>query len=277
MKESAFSYSQSQTETMKKVCEPLKVFGVDCVHYLRMFKNGRYLIFSNNDKFSRDFIFDLEKLSIIHGRIISSISEIHFHLWPEIPKNKVECTFAKTCWHGLCASKFELDYAEFWGFATSFDNYQIDDIYRKHINSFYHFVKLFDKWLITDFNVVEKIDNTKLASIELDLTIPWQLEQDKINKTNLSFFHSLYPKGIEVISRNGKVRISNREFDCLRLIREGKRVKEIALQLQISNRTVDQHLANIHNKTGYSANSQLVQLYDDQLAEIMHILKRDAT
>jgi DNA-binding NarL/FixJ family response regulator len=52
--------------------------------------------------------------------------------------------------------------------------------------------------------------------------------------------------------------LSNRELDVLRLMAEGKRNREIAKDLCISERTVGNHITNIYNKLGIYDRSQAV-------------------
>jgi len=52
--------------------------------------------------------------------------------------------------------------------------------------------------------------------------------------------------------------LSNREVTVLRLMAEGKRNREIAKELSISERTVGNHITNIYNKLGIHDRSQAV-------------------
>jgi DNA-binding NarL/FixJ family response regulator len=52
--------------------------------------------------------------------------------------------------------------------------------------------------------------------------------------------------------------LSNRELMVLRLMAEGKRNREIAKELNISERTVGNHITNIYNKLGIYDRSQAV-------------------
>lgn len=54
------------------------------------------------------------------------------------------------------------------------------------------------------------------------------------------------PQGIEV----GKADLSDRELEIIELVATGLTNQEIASQLMISKRTVDNHVSNIFAKTG---------------------------
>jgi DNA-binding CsgD family transcriptional regulator len=61
---------------------------------------------------------------------------------------------------------------------------------------------------------------------------------------------------------------SEREKDVLKLLLQGKSNKQIALELGISNRTVEFHLSNIYAKLGVNSRSEtILKLTDGQLRE----------
>lgn len=61
--------------------------------------------------------------------------------------------------------------------------------------------------------------------------------------------------------------ITNREEECLRLIAHGHTMKTAAKKLEISNRTVEQHLRNVKDKFGLNTKSQLVELWRDNIGD----------
>jgi DNA-binding NarL/FixJ family response regulator len=57
-----------------------------------------------------------------------------------------------------------------------------------------------------------------------------------------------------------KIRLTDREIEVLRLLASGETASEIALQLVISEKTVNGHLDHIRNKTGYRRKADLTRL-----------------
>ena len=67
--------------------------------------------------------------------------------------------------------------------------------------------------------------------------------------------------GIDSRTRGGESVLSRREREVVALVAEGHTNREIAMQLVLSERTVEAHLANAFNKTGASSRTQLVRVF----------------
>ncbi len=67
---------------------------------------------------------------------------------------------------------------------------------------------------------------------------------------------------------NENTRFSNREKDVIKLFVKRENNKQIALELQISNITVEFHLSNIHAKLGVHSHSEtILKFTNGQLRE----------
>jgi DNA-binding NarL/FixJ family response regulator len=66
-------------------------------------------------------------------------------------------------------------------------------------------------------------------------------------------------KKIRFVSIDGKsISISNREFQCVKLLAHGRRVKEIAKSLEISHRTVECYLSILKDKAACYCHEQIL-------------------
>ena len=63
----------------------------------------------------------------------------------------------------------------------------------------------------------------------------------------------------------GEADLSQRELQVLELLREGKTTKEIASTLNLSNRTVDIHRANLKKKLGLRSGAELIAFASSRL------------
>lgn len=69
-------------------------------------------------------------------------------------------------------------------------------------------------------------------------------------------------EGARFIAKKDQIiSLSNREFQCVKLLAHGKRVKEIARYLEISHRTVEHYLMLVKEKTACNYHEQLVDFY----------------
>jgi DNA-binding CsgD family transcriptional regulator len=80
---------------------------------------------------------------------------------------------------------------------------------------------------------------------------------DYENTTSLKLIH----KGLHM-----PVHLSSQQAKCLLLLVKGKSAKEIALQMQLSHRTVEHYLEKIRRQLGCSSTKELVASYSDQLS-----------
>ncbi len=86
----------------------------------------------------------------------------------------------------------------------------------------------------------------------LSLNPSVDLMKNKINKG----------KKIRIVLTDGRAAsISNREFQCIKLLAHGRRIKEIARCLEISHRTVEYYLSLLKEKINCYEHEQLVDFY----------------
>ena len=69
-------------------------------------------------------------------------------------------------------------------------------------------------------------------------------------------------EGTKFVAKRGQtISLSNREFQCVKLLAHGRRVKEIARYLEISHRTVEHYLMLVKEKTECNYHEQLIDFY----------------
>lgn len=101
--------------------------------------------------------------------------------------------------------------------------------------------------LITDISHIKKDDQVRLTIL------------DSSESENQLFFSNVPQTGTEAALNNITVcRLGGRELDVLRLMAQGLVSKQIALQLNISKNTVDNHRQNLMKKTGTTSSAEAV-------------------
>jgi len=73
-------------------------------------------------------------------------------------------------------------------------------------------------------------------------------------------FSNFYKRETEYNNINN-LRLSSREYECLKGLAMGKTAKEISANLNISPRTVEAYISNLKNKTGYNSKSEMIALF----------------
>lgn len=68
------------------------------------------------------------------------------------------------------------------------------------------------------------------------------------------------PSSKSPAARSGLSGLSEREIEVLRLLAAGKRAEEIALELEVSQKTIENHLSNITSKLGAKDRFELYRL-----------------
>lgn len=145
------------------------------------------------------------------------------------------------------------------GFGVNFDNKSILNFYLNALPYLQKFLAYFE------FHGEEKIEhqyrkNTlflpnyheKLIYQDEEISFP------VLNPNDLNFnigFSESRAKGLAIIT--------SREKACLELVAQGYTMKNAAKRLEISHRTVEQHLRNIKDKLGLSTKNQLVEIWHE--------------
>ena len=85
-----------------------------------------------------------------------------------------------------------------------------------------------------------------------------RLENMICDLMNISSSDTSMEMTLETAAKNFS--LSDREFDVLKLVADGRSNNEISEQIQISVSTVKKHIYNIFNKAGVNSRTQLLNL-----------------
>lgn len=266
----AFEYTKSITPIIKNLCKPLSSVGIEHFGYLKIFKDSTYIYLSNNEDITKEYLQTVESSNIFFDKFIqntvNNTNKYHI-LWPDAALNhSMEIYLKNRYWNGSSMIQFNKDNVEIWWFAADLTNTEIKDFYIRNTGLLEAFTNYFTYQIQNQLRITPKTLAKYCKGFDFSLTSLEKIENEKQITNQL--ITKLLPKGLMIHTRNGIVKITKREIECLRLLDRGYTADQISSYLNISNKTVCQHKENIKHKTGYYLRSDLINLYRDQIATI---------
>lgn len=266
---SLFQHSRYLTPEIQAIVKPLsRSLGIEHFGYLRIYKDSTYYYLSNDLGVSQNYIEKVSHSHIYCDRVLlkDPHSELKILSWPSQPtEESMEIYFNRGFWEGhSIINHGNPDYIEIWWVAPNVKNSTPRNDYLGFMEFIIGFVKYFDQKLISQINFSNEILGKYSGGFEFNLCKVNEFE-DRISEMR-ALITTIFPKGFEVKCKNGLVRLSPRQTECLRLLANGKSTKEISRDLALSGRTVEKHIQAIHEKLGYSLRSDLVKAFNEQLS-----------
>lgn len=139
------------------------------------------------------------------------------------------------------------------GFFFDLHNEKATEHYINHFNYFENFIHFYKDRLN---KLLKKASDNKLMVNEAYLK-PAEKTDENINVESLIKL----PKQYHLMYQSKSYSISAREYQCLSLLAQGRKMKEIGQCLSISPRTVDTYLVNLKQKFNISNNSALITIF----------------
>lgn len=144
---------------------------------------------------------------------------------------------------------------EYFGFATSDPNFSLITFYINHIDLFEQFI-LYFKDKTTD--LMNEAYAHHLILTNNRIAIP------KTEPSLQALYKALDTKNIRLTMGDKSIVLSRREFDCIKQLAQGKTMKVIARDLNLSCRTIETHIYNAKQKANCSR-SKLIDLLHDNI------------
>jgi len=253
-----------QQEDIDKLCQPIKDLGINYFLYIKAFNDGTRTQLTNNLAWSEHFYknnyylmgeFDDPQRTYCPG----------LFLWSTLPCQQIYQDIRNhfSIDHGVTLVEKINDGYEFFHYGAHLNNYKIINFY---LNNFDYLKR---------FNLYFKDRGANLIKLaeNLRVQIPTRECAELINLDNFLSLQDSYQNFIAQtpIKRyyldhiGSDTYLTQREVECLYWLAKGNSSKEIARSLQISERTVEEHLLHIKAKIGCNKNSQLVYLLTKHL------------
>lgn len=159
--------------------------------------------------------------------------------------------------NGIVLIKNHEDFSEYTYFASTPENVMANNYYLANLDELYNF----------DFYFKEKAKKIILAAHQSAIKLPnFNPSTEADSRAQYSngnirpsikepLFKKLY------YTKELNQHISKREFQCLTAMASGCRIKEIANELQLKERSVRSYIENLKNKTQLETHPQLIDFY----------------
>lgn len=264
------SHNRQQQQNIQKICEPLFLnFPISNFFYAKYFLDGRYFIVGTNYKAIEIYL--NHNASCPDQFFLQEFVDIpylckHKFIWPSASQNLPPGVISLrklNILNGFNLSINKGNYLETYIFSSHIETPKAHEFYLNHSLALERFVDFFQeqgKILINEKLIknlpLSELYKKKIKEINLKSYIPKNIncfmEQTKLSK------YLIYVEGNEI-------KLSNREFDCLKYVSRGKSIKETAHLLSLSHHTVEAYLQQIKLKLGVSSKSKVIELFIQSL------------
>jgi DNA-binding CsgD family transcriptional regulator len=258
----ALEYSLKATRPIESSChfftDPL---GLTTFGYKRIYDTGRYLFISTN----QDWLTYHYQTIRDHGTFFKKAMDLAYFnqsyitSWPYKPEDHfLEALNHFGMWYGINFYKRYENYIELFTFSTSENRPNITSLYLNTIPYFEKFIKYFK---LKNREILNIHDVSNLAFI--DHTFPTTLVAPHETVILRDITKKIEPQSLLIEQGNNIIPLTVRESDCIKLLRKGITIKEIASFLELSPRTVETYINNVKEKTGCNNKSTLLKLVQE--------------
>ena len=255
----ALQYAATKHPLLNTISRPLKDYlGIDYFGYKRYYPTlKKYIFLSTNELWMNCHI----KTVTSHGAFFSDAMDLfepdrmYCVTWPDSPTDDfLEGLVQHDMWHGINLYQRTDEYIDLWTFSTSKVNEQFrflrlnlcEDL-KKFVA---HFVNKTQGWL-------EDADEKSYA--QLSVNPP---PKEPLQRTiRLGDFREQFDHCPFLCVGPAFISLTRRESQCLKELSHGRSMKEIAILLKLSPRTVEGYLVHIKTKTGLLSKGALVSAY----------------
>lgn len=150
------------------------------------------------------------------------------------------------------------NYMEVYDFATDNNGVNLGSVCFQQLGIFERFIQYFN---IQASSLIHKAIKEKFKlPLEDGIFFSNDASGLQLDSKTKEFHKLTQPHQLSLVSEHGETLLSERETECLVNVIKGKTAKQIAQLLNISYRTVETHITNIKNKSGYNSINKLVEV-----------------
>ncbi len=234
---------------INNIIEPLiKHFGLNSFVFCKNYNDGSEIRLTNQPEWAKYYyINQLYKKSQFENNSI--IFNKQFLIWSHLPNHKPILDEAKKFGidYGITLINPTEDGVEFYFLGTTLANSNI-------INKYISNIDLLDKFSVYFKNVASKLIH-QAYNERLIINNKLSTSSNTTNKLSLV-------ERDEFLMDIMQIKLTRRELDCAKYLAKGFTSKMIAIQLNISYRTVEEYINKLKQKTGQYTKVELVSYFN---------------
>ncbi len=251
-------------------CSPLKLIGIEHFSYMKQFADGTRINLSDKAQWIDDYYnLKLYQSSLYEDNLANYTSGHHVAIGCEdLEVSRHGMLYYNTI-HGIVIIKADPSCCEFFLFGFTADNLQAVRILLENMEVLYHFIAYLKAQCSDLFIKAEKskilLPNNRIilnakSTVDMDFA---KIKKEFFQKTKIYKYNYKKPDG-------HKIKLSNREIDCIAYIKNNLTAKMIAKKMNLSHRTVEAYLENIRAKFNLPDRHELLRviLQDDYLGSL---------
>ncbi len=250
---------------IQDICQPLKLMGIEGFIFMRHFHDGNFIDLSNNITWSEYFLTqyfnDKYPLDSIQNHICLTEG---VSLWIANPDNLIwqEGEQHFNYGNGISITIIERNYKDIFCFYSRKDNYVINQFYINNLSVLKKFCHYF---IERADSIIKKGSSYRLKNPCYYLKDIFKQENLTTQKNVINFLNKI-DYGLPLYLT--KEKLSLRELTCIKKCAEGLTAEKIAKELNLSKRTVENHLLNAKNKFKCKKLSELIYIYMSTICKI---------
>lgn len=245
------------SKEVQEICNPMiDLFNINFFSHTRAYRDGHFAALMTTPELTEYYISQKYpiRFSNGHGLILENGFYVEAYMGDDASNNihfQLRTLFNTS--HFVFIIEKNKEYDDMFSFATYPENHKI-------INQYFNNMDLVKRFLLY---YKEKSEKLLKKSQPIKYTADYFLKEYKTMDNSISHkmtSDNMPLKKIALTGNLGNITISQREFDCFKLIVKGLSFKETGKALAISPRTVETYVNNLKDKLGYDKKSQLMEL-----------------
>jgi DNA-binding CsgD family transcriptional regulator len=257
----ALAYNEAVSPALREIVAPLfEYLGFNHFGYSKLQDGNRYMIMCLDSSWTNKyFALDLDDQLLFDDLAMPKYS-MKTVIWDLQPENSMLKSLREYGFHHGISIFYRRDtFIEGWHFGTKPENSLINNLYTQNLNYLEDFIVYFQE---KAHNLIHGADNDRLAMYKNNRYLclsSMDLEIKNLDKE--VFLAAVQPNKYLFPTSQGTISLSQTEFECLKGISEGMSAKVIALENQLSPRTVETVLERVKTKFEMNSKVRLIQEY----------------